>query len=736
MARGSRVAVVGHGPAAERSARALADAGFDVETADTAAPTRSHTADCIVATDANARAAADAAGDTPVLALAADDDPTDLLDAGVHDVVRANESGFETLLVARVEHVLDRRAAERRATSEHERLEALFGQFPEPTIAYEFDDGDPVVTDANAAFTEAFGHDDPAGRRVDDLVVGDGKQVEAAVLNDKVARGHTLDREVVRATPDGDRVFWLRNIPLDATPPAGFAVYTDVTERLRERERAQAFLNSSRDIVAIADYDTTYTYVSAAVEHVFGYRPSDLVGERALERIHEADRERVRQQLDSVGDHPVTIEFRGRHADGDWRWIEAVVTDQRDNPLIDGYLVNARDVTDRKRREREHRRQARIIATLHSVAVDIETAGSPDAVYQSLVDAAEGVLDYQICIVDERDGDRLVVVAASDDTPDEHYYNYVSVDAEDNLAAKVARTRETVVVDDLHETSIDPANAAYRSIITVPLADYGVLQAAADEPDAFDDADREFTEILASHAVAALDRLDRERELERQTDRLEKFASVVSHDLRTPLQVAVGAIELARETGDLDRLDTADDALDRIDRLASDLLAWARGASLVEDTEPVNVAAAATDCWRDLDTENATLDVTDAVVDADPDRVRQLLSNLLRNAVEHGATDPPSHAREDAAEHDGASVHVTVAPTEDGTGFAVTDDGPGVPDGERDAVFDAGHTTSTTGSGFGLDIARDIADAHGWTLTLDDDYTDGARFVVDCTTDR
>lgn len=728
MAHSGRVISVGSYDRSPHVVRVLRAAGFDVTTARDATDADLRDADCVLATPQHTPDAVSAT-DTPVLAaLTADVDPTALLDSGAHDVVHVADPTSDTLLVKRIENAIALHASERRASTEHDRFETLFGQFPEPTVAYRIEDGEPVVTDANAAFDDTFTDADAdiVGRPVDDLVVGPGRDVEATVLNERVERGETIDRKVTRNTPNGDRVFWLRNISLDTTPPTGFAVYTDVTDHLRERERAQTYLEHSRDIVAITDADTTYTYVSPAVEHTFGYHPSDLVGKRALDLMHPTDRERVRDTLQSVsGDEPTTIEFRSQNATGDWRWVESVVTDQRDDPLIDGYLVNARDITERKARDRDRRRQARIIATLHDVAVDIETATTPGEVYQSLVDAAEDVLDYQLCIVDERDGDKLVPAAVPTGTPDDYYFDEVAIDAENNLAARVARTHETIVVDDLADVGVDAADSSYRSAITVPLSDYGIFQAVADEPNGFDDADREFTEILASHAVATLDRLARERELERQTNRLEKFASVVSHDLRTPLQVAVGAIELSRETGDLDQLDTASGALQRIDRLASDLLAWARGATLVDHTEPVNIAALATTCWAELDTPHATLDVEEAVVDADPDRLRQLLTNLLRNSVEHGVTDP---------END--TVTVTVAPIDDGTGFYVQDDGPGIPADERPDIFDAGHTTSATGSGFGLDIARDIAIAHGWTLTLDDDYTDGARFVVDCTASR
>ena len=95
------------------------------------------------------------------------------------------------------------------------------------------------------------------------------------------------------------------------------------------------------------------------------------------------------------------------------------------------------------------------------------------------------------------------------------------------------------------------------------------------ETGAFDDEDVEFAELLLSHTESALDRLDRERELERQNDRLEEFAGIVSHDLRNPLNVATAHLELAAD-GDDEHHAAIDDALTRIEAILDDTLDLAR----------------------------------------------------------------------------------------------------------------------------------------------------------------
>jgi signal transduction histidine kinase len=90
----------------------------------------------------------------------------------------------------------------------------------------------------------------------------------------------------------------------------------------------------------------------------------------------------------------------------------------------------------------------------------------------------------------------------------------------------------------------------------------------------------------------------------------------------------------------------------------------------------------------------------------------------LRNAAEHGSTGNQNPA-------DGDGVTVTIGDLPDG--FSVADDGPGIPPDERDRVFDAGYSSGREGTGFGLAIVAEVAAAHGWSVTVTESETGGAR---------
>jgi nitrogen-specific signal transduction histidine kinase len=204
------------------------------------------------------------------------------------------------------------------------------------------------------------------------------------------------------------------------------------------------------------------------------------------------------------------------------------------------------------------------------------------------------------------------------------------------------------------------------------------------------------------------------RELESQNERLEEFTSVVSHDLRNPLNVAKGHLELVRSDTDDPRLEKVDGALDRMETLVDELLTLARHGTSVTAVEQVNLRQAARDAWEHVHSPEANLELgTDpGTCEADRERILQLFENLFRNAIEHG----------------GPGVTVRVGRTDDG--FFVADDGPGIPDEHREQIFEKGYTTSTDGTGFGLTIVQNIVDAHDWSISTREASGGGARFDI------
>ena len=207
---------------------------------------------------------------------------------------------------------------------------------------------------------------------------------------------------------------------------------------------------------------------------------------------------------------------------------------------------------------------------------------------------------------------------------------------------------------------------------------------------------------------------EREAELTRKNERLDQFASMVSHDLRNPLNVAQIRADLIDD--DAEHVDEVTDALDRMETMIEKLLRLARAGQVVEETEQCHLEIVAKDAWTHVQNPESELrtDVEDTYVEADETRLLQLFENFFRNAIEHN--DDPIVAR--------------VGCLDSGAGFYVEDDGHGIPADERSAIFEHGYTTNQSGSGLGLAIVTDIVGAHDWDITATDGSDGGARFEI------
>ena len=285
--------------------------------------------------------------------------------------------------------------------------------------------------------------------------------------------------------------------------------------------------------------------------------------------------------------------------------------------------------------------------------------------------------------------------------------------------------------DVFHRTAL-ASTVGVRAALGVPvIADDSVVAVMAfflRERRAIDDSLAADISQVATRLGALVDRRQTEREVRRRNERLEEFASVVSHDLRNPLNVASGTLDMVREERDSDRLATVAAAHERMATLIEDVLTLARQGKAVESMAAVRLDSLAADCWQTVDTADATLTVaTDRRLRADRSRLRQIVENLFRNSVEHGSTSSRPQA-DDAVDHAGSGVTVTVGDLD--TGFYIEDDGPGIDPADREQVFDPGHTTTTEGNGLGLSIVRETVEAHGWQVSVTEGTDGGARFEI------
>lgn len=442
-------------------------------------------------------------------------------------------------------------------------------------------------------------------------------------------------------------------------------------------------VNSMREAAWIYDPEGRFVVVNEALARWYNTTRDELEGSRG-NLVDHARKQRAgdpfQELLDGERD-----EFRAE-AEMDFPGHGHAIVEYRLTPLtmagaVDGIVGVARDITETKRRENRLRRYKTILETINDAAFVVD---------------------------------------------DERRVTYANPAALANVDASPAEIYEEPIVSLVEQFSTDRAAAEFADVLDTAFAD-------ADP----DDLDRvEFTlsvdgeERVYEHQFSPItedgdvthvvvvsrdvtDQKDREQRLERQNERLDRFASVVGHDLRNPLHLAASRLELASEECESDHVGDALDAIERSQTLVDDLLTLAREGEDVTEPTPVEIRDIAQRCWETVETDEATLTVESTMeIRADPSRLKQLFENLYRNAVEHG----------------GREVTVTVGELSDG--FYVEDDGSGLPEATSEEIFVDGYSTDSDGTGFGLVIVRNVVEAHDWDIDVTDGSDGGARFEI------
>ncbi|WP_435333824.1 PAS domain S-box protein [Haloarchaeobius sp. TZWWS8] len=564
-----------------------------------------------------------------------------------------------------------------------------------------------------------------------------------------------------------------------------------IERELRESRRKFSTLLSNLPGMAYRcanDREWSMEFVSEGCVRLTGYDRHELESSDVRfgsDIMHPDDREMVWDSVQTAIEdrEPFEITYRILTKDGETRWMwekgEAIF-DGDEVEALEGFIS---DITDRRRMEEELRAGEWSLRELTDEAsrVDRTFEEKLPRILRIGCDRLGMQHGHLTRVTEEQD--LREIIAASDPLP-----NLSEGDTASLSETRCARTVQSKGLYCVEDTGDE--DGEFRSYVGAPVLVhgdvYGTLCFVDPGPHGpFTDAQRTFVTLMAQWIRFELERDEYERQLERENERLEDFASIVSHDLRNPLDVIAISLELVREDGKPDRLDAIGRATDRMNELIDDLLTMTRQGKVVGETSPVDIGDVARQAWTNVDTRGATLAVDDelGVIAADEPRLLQVFENLFRNAVEHGSTSPqqvedavehgstsPQQVEdavehgstspqqvEDAVEHGSTSPQQTRDPDEydsanarrteddpesatdplmvrvgslDSQGFFVEDDGPGISKSEREKVFDHGYTTTQSGTGFGLSIVDDICEAHRWQIRVTDSESGGARFEV------
>jgi len=465
---------------------------------------------------------------------------------------------------------------------------------------------------------------------------------------------------------------------------------TDRKERERElqqkRKRLQVLFDEAPDPIFVTDADGRFTNVNEKATAKLGYTREELLEMEVADIDESADRSDVREFHAMVREEGQTIGAEGRHqcADGSSHPVQVRFTPlQTDGTGL--FLAHARDMTERKKRERKLEQHREVIQAVDDAVYLLDEDGHFELVNDALTEftgySREELLGKHTSVIKsdavvERAESIVRSMVLGDQTDDEETFELEiqradgsEFPAEDHMA---------VLWDDDHERFTGTA---------------GII--------------RDITERKQSEEM-----------LQRQNERLEKFASMISHDLRNPIGIAEGYVDFAEETGDEGDFQKVRDALGRMETMISEMLTMATAETVVEEKASLELAELSEDAWQTAQTEGATLEIdvdSQHTIHGDRDLLLNVFENLFRNAVDHN--EPPLTVR--VGTLDG-----------DQSGFYIADDGDGIPEDERETIFEHGYTTSRDGTGFGLYIVNELVSAHGWTIEVTAGRDGGARFEI------
>jgi PAS domain S-box-containing protein len=414
-----------------------------------------------------------------------------------------------------------------------------------------------------------------------------------------------------------------------------------------------------------------------STERLFGLEPGSFEGtyEAFAGRVHDDDLPVLEAAIEeALPDHdPFEAEYRIHTADGTERWAYARGKFVDVEGLSPRYIGVITDITERKEREQDLEQTTEWYQTLLDAA--------PDAVF--VADAETGEIretNQAATRLLDRPREEIVGMHQTELHPPEKVEEYATL-FEEHVTAGGGRDETLGEQVDIYVLDADgeeiPVEINARTV----------------------EIDGEY--LNQGYFRDITERKQRERELQRQNERLDEFVSVVSHDLRNPLRTLSASLELL-ETENEAELDRCRRSADRMERLLDDLLTLARHGETDSAQAPVDLAVVARESARTTVPSDVSLSVeTDATVVAEEVRLRQLFENLFSNAVEHGPTSPQSPARVDAAEDGSTSsrsgpenapedgeADVSIAVGDIDGGFYVEDDGTGIPPDERENCFE------------------------------------------------
>ncbi|WP_135854353.1 response regulator [Halorussus salinus] len=428
--------------------------------------------------------------------------------------------------------------------------------------------------------------------------------------------------------------------------------------------------------------------------------------------------------------------------------ISAGVTDYlRKSEGKDQFAVLANRIDNavsRRRTEQLAERQIAVNDLIWDVSQAVLRASSREDIEETVCDRLADSDPYVLAWVGKVDEDAMAVRPQVSSGVEQRYLDAVVLDPEDGptsdggdripvreaVETRTVQVERTATLEEGFDLNADPTAERY-AVAAIPLVyeeqAYGVLSVWSDARHAFGETERRVLSKFGNNVAYAIDSVQTRKELVRREQRLQVFNRILRHNLRNDLNVVLG----------------------RAQNIGEEFPPAAREASVIEQkaNELIEISEKAREVGKTLDggdRKKKQIDVTDCVrrtceefrqsypeatittclpesarVYADK-TLEAAISEVVENAIEHNDDDQPAvRVAVSATGDDGEWVEITVL-----------DDGPGIPEDEREVLTEGEETALHHGSGLGLWLSHWIVSKFGGELAFEDYHTDGGAVTL------